>query len=65
VTETREGVQRVELTAGRTVVVPRGTWHTVTVNGRAELLHITYGSGTTVKPVAAEMAQRARSETEY
>jgi mannose-6-phosphate isomerase-like protein (cupin superfamily) len=50
ITETADGTQTVELTAGRTVVVPRGTWHTAKVDSQAELLHITYGSGTTHKP---------------
>jgi mannose-6-phosphate isomerase-like protein (cupin superfamily) len=52
VIETDEGNQEVSLTPGRTVVIPKGTWHTVQVPEHAELLHITYGSGTTFKPVS-------------
>jgi mannose-6-phosphate isomerase-like protein (cupin superfamily) len=50
ITETSDGTESVELTAGQTVVVARGMWHTAKVDGHAELLHITYGSGTTFKP---------------
>ena len=52
--ETNGGTDSVLMTSGRTVVIPRGTWHTVRVHEPAELLHITYGSGTTFKPADAE-----------
>jgi hypothetical protein len=52
--ETPAGTQNVELTAGRTVLIPRGIWHTATVDSQAELLHITYGSGTTFKPAISD-----------
>lgn len=41
---------RHSMTAGKTIVIEKGTWHTVTVAEWAELLHITYGKGTTFKP---------------
>ncbi len=49
ITETADGTQSVELTAGQTVVVPRGTWHTARPDESADLLHITYGTGTTTR----------------
>jgi mannose-6-phosphate isomerase-like protein (cupin superfamily) len=50
--ETDDGPTALTMTAGKTVLVPKGTWHTVRVAGETELLHITYGSGTTFKPLA-------------
>ncbi|MDT3444161.1 MULTISPECIES: cupin domain-containing protein [unclassified Pseudofrankia] len=58
VLETPSGARTLELTPGQTVVVPRGTWHTAKVDDQAELLHITYGSGTTFKPVAPTNSAR-------
>ena len=44
--ETAEEVQRVELVAGRTVVVPAGAWHTMDVIEAGMTLHIMFGCGT-------------------
>ncbi|MGH9044273.1 MAG: cupin domain-containing protein [Acidimicrobiales bacterium] len=52
VLEEDAGTRVVAMKRGRTVVVPRGTWHRAKVDERVELLHITYGSGTTFKPAA-------------
>jgi mannose-6-phosphate isomerase-like protein (cupin superfamily) len=41
---------QVELIAGRTFVVPRGTWHRAVVRAPAKLLAITYGRGTEQRP---------------
>jgi mannose-6-phosphate isomerase-like protein (cupin superfamily) len=48
--QTPEGVEAVRLSQGKTVVIPRGTWHTARVSTRAQLLHVTSGAGTTFKP---------------
>jgi homogentisate 1,2-dioxygenase len=50
--DTNDGPTTLVMTPGQTVVVPKGTWHTVKVADKTELLHITYGSGTTFKPLA-------------
>jgi uncharacterized cupin superfamily protein len=43
--------QRIEVLAGTTLVVPKGTWHTAIVHERGEALHVTYGKGTEHRPV--------------
>jgi mannose-6-phosphate isomerase-like protein (cupin superfamily) len=50
VIEQTEGTREIAMAPGKTVVVPRGTWHRARVDKRVQLLHITYGSGTTFKP---------------
>jgi homogentisate 1,2-dioxygenase len=50
--DTDDRLTTLTMTPGTTVVIPKGTWHTVKVADEAELLHITYGSGTTFKPLA-------------
>ena len=52
VLDTDDGPAILTMTPGKAVVIPKGTWHTVKVANKAELLHITYGSGTTFKPLA-------------
>ena len=46
-----DGHRTLHLTSGSTLVVPQSAWHTAKVVERAELLHITYGSGTTFRPL--------------
>jgi catechol 2,3-dioxygenase-like lactoylglutathione lyase family enzyme/uncharacterized cupin superfamily protein len=58
VLELAEGSRSFAMIPGATVVIPKGTWHTVKVDAEAELLHITYGQGTTFKPVDAEATDR-------
>jgi len=45
------GVQECPMTAGQTVIVPRGVWHTARVHEPSELLHVTQGAGTKHRPV--------------
>jgi mannose-6-phosphate isomerase-like protein (cupin superfamily) len=45
------GERRVEMAPGATCVVPRGVWHRALVPGESRLLAITYGAGTTHRPV--------------
>jgi len=62
VLERADGPICFALTSGKTIVIDKGTWHTVRVTSEAELLHITHGSGTTFKPASTETngaAQRA------
>jgi mannose-6-phosphate isomerase-like protein (cupin superfamily) len=40
----------VELTAGRTCIVPRGVWHRAIVREPGDTLHITRGEGTQHRP---------------
>lgn len=54
VVEADDGPRGFAMTPGATIVITKGTWHTVRVTQRAELLHITYGSGTTFKPASAD-----------
>lgn len=44
--EFADGIQEIELVAGRLLVVPRGVWHTAKVRNPARLLAITAGRGT-------------------
>jgi mannose-6-phosphate isomerase-like protein (cupin superfamily) len=48
----REGKKRkVNLTNGKTFVVPRGTWHTAKVKKSCDMLAMTAGSGTQHRPL--------------
>lgn len=40
----------VRLGAGDTIVVPAGTWHTVTVHRPARMLNVTWGRDTQTRP---------------
>lgn len=51
-------LQRVESSPGATVVIPRGAWHRAQSAAPYKILFITYGAGTTHKPVTD--ADRAR-----
>jgi catechol 2,3-dioxygenase-like lactoylglutathione lyase family enzyme/mannose-6-phosphate isomerase-like protein (cupin superfamily) len=54
VLERADGPACFSMTPGKTIVIGKGTWHTARVAGEVELLHITYGSGTTFKPASAD-----------
>lgn len=41
----------VKLTTGRAVIVPRGVWHTIKVHHPGDLLAITRGAGTEMRPI--------------
>lgn len=41
-----EGIKEVTLCAGRSLVMPKGVWHTAKVSEPVRLLAITAGSGT-------------------
>jgi mannose-6-phosphate isomerase-like protein (cupin superfamily) len=43
--------RRIEMKAGRTLVVPAGTWHRALVATPGRLLALTYGKGTEHRPV--------------
>lgn len=45
------GPERIELRAGRTVVVPRGVWHTAVVRRPGAAIHVTFGEGTRHRPL--------------
>jgi len=45
-----DGVKEVVLSAGRLLVIPKGTWHTARVSAPARLLGITAGHGTQHRP---------------
>jgi mannose-6-phosphate isomerase-like protein (cupin superfamily) len=49
--EERDGNRVVELHAGAACLVPRGVWHRQLVRTPGDLLAITYGKGTQVRPV--------------
>lgn len=54
-------LQRVGSAPGATVVIPRGAWHRAEGPGPYKILFITYGAGTTHKPVTdADRARAAR-----
>ncbi len=44
------GVATVPMTAGRTIVVPQGVWHTAVVHEPGDTLHVTFGKGTENRP---------------
>jgi mannose-6-phosphate isomerase-like protein (cupin superfamily) len=46
--------QRLDPKPGSTVVVPRGAWHRAEADGPYKILFITYGAGTTHRPITAE-----------
>ncbi len=46
-----DGPFRVPLRAGRTVVVPRGVWHTAVVRRPGTAIHVTFGEGTRHRPL--------------
>ena len=43
--------RRVEMTPGATCIVPRGVWHRALVPQPSKFLAITYGAGTTHRPI--------------
>lgn len=45
------GERRVEMTPGATCIVPRGVWHRALVPQTSKFLGITYGPGTTHRPI--------------
>jgi mannose-6-phosphate isomerase-like protein (cupin superfamily) len=45
------GERRVEMTPGSTCIVPRGVWHRALVPQASRFLGLTYGAGTTHRPV--------------
>lgn len=48
--ECEDGVQKVDLPAGRCCVVPAGVWHTADVHEAGTLLGVTAGQGTRHRP---------------
>jgi uncharacterized cupin superfamily protein len=54
--ERPDGPDSNAMTPGTTIVIKKGTWHTVQVTEQTELLHITFGSGTTFKPATSDIA---------
>ena len=55
-------LERIEARAGATVVVPPGAWHRAECARPYKILYITYGPGTTHRPVTD--ADRARAVAE-
>ena len=55
-------LERVDAKPGTTLVVPRGAWHRAEADAPYKILFITYGAGTTHKPVTE--ADRARAADE-
>jgi mannose-6-phosphate isomerase-like protein (cupin superfamily) len=45
------GERRVEMAPGATCIVPRGVWHRALVPETSKFVAITYGSGTTHRPI--------------
>ncbi|MFO1012452.1 MAG: cupin domain-containing protein [Caulobacteraceae bacterium] len=45
--------RRQDMTAGQTLVVPKGAWHRAIGQRGVKMLFITYGEGTQHRPVAA------------
>ena len=45
------GEERHPMAAGATLVVPKGTWHRALIAERIRMLFITYGAGTTHRPL--------------
>lgn len=45
------GPRTVALQPGQAVIVPRGVWHRAVVHAPGDTLHVTYGAGTTHRPV--------------
>jgi len=44
--ELSDGLRQVALSGGRSLVIPKGVWHTAKVSERVRLLAITMGRGT-------------------
>jgi mannose-6-phosphate isomerase-like protein (cupin superfamily) len=45
-----DGMRKIDLSAGRLLVIPKGVWHTAKVSEPARLLAITAGLGTQHRP---------------
>jgi quercetin dioxygenase-like cupin family protein len=52
-------LERIEAHAGSTVIVPRGAWHRCECAEPYKILYITYGPGTTHRPVTDDDRSRA------
>lgn len=48
--DTVDGQQAIEVVAGRTIVIPAGTWHTIDVVEPGATLHVTFGRNTQHRP---------------
>jgi mannose-6-phosphate isomerase-like protein (cupin superfamily) len=55
-------LERIDARTGATVVVPKGAWHRAECDHLYKILYITYGPGTTHRPVTD--ADRARGAAE-
>jgi len=51
VLEEKGAEQAVKLAARRAVIVPQGVWHTIKVHAPSDLLAITRGAGTQIRPI--------------
>lgn len=54
-------LEAVATQAGSTVIVPKGAWHRAECIGPYKILYITYGAGTTHRPVTDEDRARANA----
>ena len=50
VLELPDGERTVPLRGLEAILIPKGTWHTVKVKKAGQTLHITYGTGTEMRP---------------
>ena len=50
VLELPDGLKKIDLNAGRLLVIPKGVWHTAKVSEASRLLAITAGQGTQHRP---------------
>lgn len=57
VLELSDGLREIVLSAGRSLVIPKGVWHTAKVSQPAHLLAITAGLGTQHRPVSVPTAR--------
>jgi len=48
--------RRVEMTPGSTCIVPRGVWHRALVPEASRFMGLTYGAGTSHRPIVKESA---------
>ena len=55
-------LERIDTRPGATVVVPKGAWHRAECGEPYKILYITYGPGTTHRPVTDEDRARAAAE---
>jgi mannose-6-phosphate isomerase-like protein (cupin superfamily) len=55
-------LERLATRAGATVVVPKGAWHRAECDHPYKILYITYGPGTTHRPVTDEDRARGAAE---